>query len=123
MSKPLRYTTRSIRMLELRGHLVDIVERRITFMLTKDFLGFIDLISISPDKKIIGIQVTSGKCLRKHIEKMHENPDIIHKMKIWLSTGAQLHAHIWRKKKSGRVCDVYYIDSDLDWSREETYTV
>lgn len=121
--KPLRYLTRSIRLLEKKNWLVDIVERRITFMVSKDLFGFLDLLAISPDKKMVGIQVTSGGCLRDHINKLTESPDIRDKIGKWMDAGGVVHAHIWRKKKAGRVCDVYYIDRDFDWSREESHLV
>jgi len=94
---------------------VDIVERRIGRRCTKDLFGFIDLIAISPEGLMVGIQVTSGNCFREHRDKLSEDKELVHNMTRWMATGAELHAHIWRNRKAGRVCETYEIDEDMDW--------
>jgi hypothetical protein len=61
--------SRSKQLLESEGWLVDIVERRITSMITKDLFGFIDLLAIK-DGVTLGVQVPSGSNVAARIKKI-----------------------------------------------------
>lgn len=94
MSSP---TQRSLAMLRKDGWLVDIVERRAGRFITKDCWGFVDLLALRGDE-ILAVQTTSYANLSSRVKKItdHENLDAVRK------AGIAIHAHGWKKGKTGR---------------------
>ena len=93
--KPFAANLASRKMLEADGWTVGVVEQRIphTFI-TRDFLGFADLIAVSPTRGIMAVQVTGGGNLNARAEKTRAEA----RHAIWLASGGRIQIHDWRKR-------------------------
>lgn len=89
-------TSRSMALLEERGYLPDIVERRITRTLTKDWRGIADIIAVKPGERPIAVQTTTAANMAARIHKIAESPDLA----TVLAGGVRVIVHGWRR--SGR---------------------
>lgn len=105
MAKGLSPTQRTLRAQRDMGRVCDIVERRLPrrpgmpFGLTKDFLGFIDIIALDPSRGIIGVQ-SCGSSFSEHRRKITE--DCAHECIEWLNSGGKVELWGWRKVKVKR---------------------
>ena len=102
--KGLSCTQRTLRALREQGRITDVTERFVKFGagggIRKDLFGFIDLISLDPQKGIIGIQSTSGACLPDHRRKILDEKAV--EVTEWLKAGGKLELWAWRKIKLKR---------------------
>lgn len=99
MSKGLSPTQRTLRELRQRGTIAGIVERfnqyAGPFGVRQDLFGFIDLVALSPDRGIIGVQCCARNGHKAHRIKILENevaPE-------WLKTGGKIEIWSWGKQK------------------------
>ncbi len=94
-AKPFAANLASRKMLESEGWTVGVVEQRIphTFI-TRDFLGFADLVICSPSRGIAAVQVTGGGNLSARAIKTRQEP----RAAIWLASGGRIIIHDWRKR-------------------------
>jgi hypothetical protein len=92
-------TARSLKKLRDEGCLVDIVERRAGGRL-HDLFGFLDLLCITADGDVLGIQTTSGSNVSARIKKItnHQNVGRVRDANIGI------HVHGWRKAKGKWIC-------------------
>jgi len=92
-------TARSLKKLRDEGYLANVVERRYGGRL-HDLYGFIDILAISPDGDVLGIQTTSGSNVSARIKKItnHQNVGRVRDANIGI------HVHGWRKAKGKWVC-------------------
>lgn len=88
-------TQRTLAECRKRGWDADIVERRLRFNVTKDLLGCIDVVAVTPDG-IIGIQATSGPHHAARVAKCKAEPRIAG----WFRAGARLQ--VWSFAKRGK---------------------
>lgn len=106
--KPFAANNSSRKKLEAEGFTVEIVEKRIPHsFITRDFLGFADLIAISPTRGILAVQVTGGGNGPARAQKTRQEP----RHAIWLASGGRIQIHDWRKRagQKERVCMVLEI--------------
>ena len=91
-------TARTLKECRRLGWMADVVERRIPHsFITKDFLGFIDLIALG-DGKTIGIQTTSGSNHAARVRKVtHERQEAA---RAWLECGNVLEVWSWHKPRN-----------------------
>ena len=108
--KPFAANLASTKLLEADGWTVGTVEQRIphTFI-TRDFLGFADLIAVSPSRGIMAVQVTGGGNGPSRITKTRNEP----RHAIWLASGGRIQIHDWRKraKQTQRECVVVELEN------------
>ena len=96
-------TTRSIEWLEAYGWTVDVVERRITHFLTRDAMGFGDLLICRSDTyrgippTIALVQVTTGSNMAARRTKILAEP----RARKWYQAGGRILLHGWRKMGKG----------------------
>ena len=86
-------TQRTLAECRKRGWTVDIVERRV-WRKTRDFLGCIDLIAITPQGQTIGIQATSGANHGARVSKCKAEPRVV----PWLAAGNLVEVWSWAKR-------------------------
>lgn len=86
-------TARTLAECRKRGWEVDVVERRVTRFVKRDFLGCIDLIAVTPEGQIIGIQATSGDHHAERVSKCIAEPRIV----PWLRAGGFVEVWSWSK--------------------------
>lgn len=88
-------TQRTLKYLRDMGAEVDIVERRAGRFVTKDFLGFADIIAVFP-ASIVAVQVTShsGGNYSARRKKILAEPRAL----MWLRAGGLIELHGWHKK-------------------------
>ena len=86
-------TQRSLKLLRDEGYVADIVERRLTRKILKDFLGCIDIIGIRPTG-VIAVQTTSLSNLASRVKKVENNPNLW----LMLRNGWDVEVHGWAKK-------------------------
>jgi hypothetical protein len=93
-AKPIPATKLTLDECERRGWLAQVVEQRIphTFI-TRDLFGVIDIIAVSPQDGIIGIQASSGTNLHGRRAKILAEP----RMVDWLGGGGGLQLWTWSK--------------------------
>jgi hypothetical protein len=98
-------TQRTIRELKNNGRRCAIVEKWNPYVGThgirQDLFGIIDIISLDPERGVIGVQCCSGSGFNKHYKKITEE----HAQETidWLSTpGTALEIWGWRKLKAKR---------------------
>ena len=106
--KPFAATRASTKMLEADGWTVGTVEQRIPHcFITRDFLGFADLIACSPSRGIMAVQATGGGNLSARAIKTRLEP----RSAIWLAAGGRIQIHDWVKRKGQkqRECKVMEI--------------
>lgn len=99
MSKPLSPLGRSIRQMEADGYATDVVERRIpNTLITKDFLGCIDLIGIHRETgDVRAVQSTSASNVSARVQKITDSPFL----PVMRKAGWSVHVHGWRKDRGG----------------------
>ncbi len=106
--KPFAANNESRKALELDGWTVGIVEQTIprTFI-KRDFLGFADMIAVSPSRGIMAVQVTGGGNGSTRAIKTRQEP----RSAIWLASGGRIQVHDWVKRagKKDRECRVLEI--------------
>lgn len=90
-------TARTLTFARGRGWLVDVVERRITKILTKDLFGCIDLIALDGQPGVLGIQATSGSNGAARVKKIQT--ECREAAERWLLAGNRLEVWAWRKLK------------------------
>lgn len=91
-------TARSLEQCRKNGWLADVVERRIPHsFITKDFLGFVDIIAVG-DGKTMGIQTTSGSNHAARVRKIiTERQDAA---RAWLGAGNLILVWSWSKRRN-----------------------
>ncbi len=119
-------TQRTIRYLKDNGCICGVVERfnpyAGKFGIRQDLFGFIDIISIDPDRGIVGVQ-SCGQSFSEHIRKMTEERN--EAMFEWLKYGYVILIG-WRKvklKRGGkamrwkpRIANFWLEGEDIQWS-------
>lgn len=109
--KPFAANNASVKKLEAEGWTVGVVEQRIphTFI-TRDFLGFCDLIAVSPTRGIMAVQVTGGGNAPKRVEKIRQEA----RAAIWLASNGRIQVHDWRKRagQKDRECVIIEIQKE-----------
>ena len=89
-------TVRTIKHYEALGFTADVVERRITKRLTKDFLGCIDVIALKAGEPPHFIQTTTGKNKAARREKIRKCPSFA----VLKATGKVI-LHGWHQRTDG----------------------
>lgn len=91
-------TARSEKVLRENGFLSGLVERHIPHaFVTKDFLGFADVIAFYPGKsQVWAINSTTNKHLSDHITKYGE-AEVKHNIDAWIASGHIFEIHCWAK--------------------------
>ena len=78
MPRKLATATLALEILEELGCLADIVERRVAKRLTRDFLGYGDIIAIPPKGTgVLVLQVTSCSNVSSRLKKILDLPDMV----------------------------------------------
>jgi hypothetical protein len=99
-------TQRTIREMRRLGRYVDVCERWIANPkhpgggFRKDLFGFVDLISLDPQRGIVGIQ-SCGQSFKAHLDKIMDS-ECTENVIEWLSCGGKLEVWGWRKVKLKR---------------------
>lgn len=105
MPKGLSPTQRTLKAQRELGRICDIVERRFPprpgkpFGGTKDFLGFVDIVALDPERGIVAIQST-GQDFAAHRRKILE--DRSEECIEWLRCGGLVELWGWRRVKLKR---------------------
>lgn len=86
-------TSRTLDECRKRGWEVDVVERRV-WRKTRDFLGCIDLIAITPQGQTIGIQACAGASHAARVAKCKAEA----RKDAWLSAGNFVEVWSWKKQ-------------------------
>lgn len=109
--KPFAATNASRKRMQADGWTVEVVERTIPrCWIKKDFLGFADLIALSPQRGTIAIQATAGASrsnANARIAKIKSEP----RAAIWLACGHRIQVHSWQGKGSKRECHITELQS------------
>jgi len=92
-------TNRTIQHLHSRGCLADVVERRITKILTKDWLGFADIIAAS-EHGPIAVQATSSSNFAARMKKLRSHEETISKLIAW---GWAIELYGWDHREEPRI--------------------
>lgn len=88
-------TARSLAHCRKLGWIAGVVERYNMYARKSyDYLGIIDIIAITPEGKLVGIQATSGSNHSARREKALEEP----RLADWLRTGATFQIWSWAKR-------------------------
>jgi len=102
MTKGISPTQRTLRNLRQQGAICGIVERfnqyAGPFGIRQDLFGFIDIISLLPDRGIVGIQCCARSGHAAHRTKILENeiaPE-------WIKAGGKIEIWSWAKQKRER---------------------
>lgn len=82
--------------MQARGFTADVVERRITKRLTRDFLGIVDVIALKEGERPWFIQTTGGSNKWARREKMLASPNL-----AVLQAVGTVVLHEWNELKSG----------------------
>ena len=82
------------------GWLADVVERRITKILTKDLFGCIDLVALDGQPGLLGIQATSRQKVRARLKKIQT--ECWPSAERWLGAGNRLEVWGWGKLRGRR---------------------
>jgi hypothetical protein len=108
-AKPFAANLASTNMLKECGWTVATVEQTIPHCFIKrDFMGFADLIAISPTRGILAVQATGGASTSNgiaRIAKIKAEP----RAAIWLASGGRIQVHNWKGKGRKRECVVFEI--------------
>ena len=103
LKKKLSYTQMTLRALREQGRICDKAEKFNAyagpFGRREDLFGFIDIVSLGPGQKIIGIQSTGPSGFSTHKKAILENEFALE----WLKAGGYCELWSWRKllKKRG----------------------
>jgi hypothetical protein len=89
-------TARTLEHLRRLGYEADVVERRVFKMVTKDFLGVIDVIGVKAGEPPLGVQATSARHAAARLQKAREAP----RLRAW-PTGCRFEVWSW-VKRNGR---------------------
>lgn len=89
-------TARALKDARDLGWTAEKVEHRLRRNVTRDFLGCIDVIALTP-LDTIGIQVTSGSNHAARVAKAKAEP----RLRVWLS-GAHRYFAVWSYSKKGK---------------------
>lgn len=90
-------TSRTLEYYRKLGATVAIVEKRIPYkFITQDLFGFIDILAISPEGGIVGVQCTSDSNVAARVDKIYAEP----RAKTWLLSGGKIRVIGWSKKGS-----------------------
>jgi len=104
MPKGLSPTQRTLRYLREQGRICGIVERfnqyAGPFGQRSDLFGFIDIITLDPEKGIVGVQCTGQHGHADHRKKILE--DCTEYAIAWLKSGGVIELISWRKVKLAR---------------------
>jgi len=104
VAKGLSPTQRTLRELRNQGRVCGIVERFNSFVgpqgIRQDFLGFIDIISLDPERGFVAVQCCAGSGHAKHRKKIVE--DCADNAAAWLETGGVIELWSWAKRKLKR---------------------
>jgi hypothetical protein len=95
--KPVSTTAMALRECRRRGWVADKVEQRVRSFITRDLFGCIDIVAMTPEGRIVGLQVTGGQG-GHHADrraKILAEP----RMAQWVSCGAELQ--LWSYAKRG----------------------
>ena len=65
-------TTRTIEWIEQNGYAADVVERRVTRAVSRDYLGIADVIGVRPGETV-AVQATSSSNVAARISKVRES--------------------------------------------------
>jgi hypothetical protein len=107
--KPFSANRASVNFLESADWTVGVVEQRIPHcFITRDFLGFADLIAVSPSRGIMAVQVTGGTStsnFHARVAKTKAEP----RHAIWLAAGGRIQVHSWEGKSKDRTLRVLEI--------------
>ena len=111
-------------MLEADGYTVGIVEQRIpNTWITRDFLGFADLIAVSPSRGIVAVQATGGAStsnFHARVAKIKAEP----RHAIWLAAGGRIQVHSHEGKGKNKEKDIWLAlmqATDADLRMMKTY--
>ena len=97
-------TQRTMALLKKDGMMCQVVEKWVKFKggggVRKDLFGIIDVLAISEERGILGVQVCSMSGRTDHIKKI----TIVKRdeTRAWLCSGGDLELHSWRKLKVKR---------------------
>jgi len=106
MAKGISPTQRTLKELRSLGRIVDVCERWIINPkhpaggFRKDLFGFIDLISLDPERGIVAIQ-SCGSDFAAHLRKIMDS-ECTENVIEWLKNGGKLEVWGWRKVKLKR---------------------
>lgn len=97
LKKSLSYTQRTLRALRDQGRICDKAEKFNAyagpFGRREDLFGFIDIVSLGPGRRIVGIQSTGPSGFSSHRKAMLENINVFE----WLKAGGEVELWSWRK--------------------------
>jgi len=93
-----------------QGYTVDKVEQKVRRNVTRDFMGFADIIGISLDAALLAVQATSAQHLHERVAKIVREPRAL----LWLRCGGRIWVVAWglagaegkRKTYRGRVVEI-----------------
>jgi hypothetical protein len=101
MPKGLSPTQRTLRYLREQGRICGIVERFNQYAgphgIRQDLFGFIDIITLDPERGIVGVQCTGQHGHADHRKKILE--DCTENDIAWLKSGGVIELISWRKVK------------------------
>jgi hypothetical protein len=121
----MKYINIALRKLQKDGYIADIVERRVSPIVTHDLFEFIDIIAMDPNTgQLTGVQVTSQACMKDHLLRL-DDKEVHHKMDVWRRGEHKLHLMIFKRYKDRSVrCETYvcYIHLDNTWRTEKMET-
>ena len=104
MAKGLSPTQRTLNALRHQGRVCGIVEKFNSFVpphgIRIDFLGFIDVISLDPQRGIVGVQCCAGSGHAAHRRKIVD--DCTDNALEWLKCGGKIELWSWSKRKIKR---------------------
>lgn len=89
----------SLAMLRRWGWQAAMVERFIAAIkIRQDLFGIIDILGMSAERGIIGVQCCSLDAYQKHIEK-YRDPDLVYNIKTWLQANGRYEIWAWGRRK------------------------
>jgi len=99
-------TQRSLKHLRELGYQVGITEKWNQYArIRQDLFGWLDMVAVHPEKKILGVQTTTKSNMPARLEKARGNAALV----SWLLGGGRLECHGWRKLKGHWVVSIQEI--------------
>ena len=93
-------TQRSLKHLRDQGHLAEVVERWIPQARKRhDLWGFVDILSLSPEGEVVGVQATSLSNVSARVRKITEHENIAAVRKA----GVRVLVFGWGRDAKGKV--------------------
>lgn len=93
-------TQRSLKHLRDQGHLAEVVERWIPQARKRhDLWGFVDILSLSPEGEVVGVQATSLSNVSARVRKITEHENIAAVRKA----GVRVLVFGWGRDSKGKV--------------------